>query len=308
MAKDTLEALNPNSSIDIIQYPSDLQSNPSGKYMIHFTIQSSSSARVGGSKEQKISNPEEGNGNTSIGGGRKVLESKKGAGRKDIFLYMPENITEAYAHDWENVELGAVKRFSDLGNMALSGRGGEAMHQMANQFRHFVSSLPEAASALNTKSLLERNTGIIVNPNIELLYKGTQLKSHSFVFKFIPKNKTEALNAKRIVEMFKYYSAPRATAGDSSTVLFYPEVFNITFRYTGSNSNSGGLNEGWLHKIQPCALTNIEVNYTGAGQFAALNDGAPVHIEMTLQFQELTIKTKHKIYNDNAPEIQEVLR
>ena len=58
-------------------------------------------------------------------------------------------------------------------------------------------------------------------------------------------------------------------------------VFKIQYR-TGSRPHP------FLNKFKPCALTNMSVNYAGSGQYASFTDATPVHMILTLQFQELS--------------------
>jgi hypothetical protein len=42
-------------------------------------------------------------------------------------------------------------------------------------------------------------------------------------------------------------------------------------------------------------LTTITVNYSGAGEWATFNDGAPLKIDLNLQFTETDIITRELI-------------
>ena len=57
---------------------------------------------------------------------------------------------------------------------------------------------------------------------------------------------------------------------------------------------SGGKSHPFLNQFKICALTNMSVNYTGSGTYATYSDATPVHMVMTLAFQELT-----PIYNED---------
>jgi hypothetical protein len=51
---------------------------------------------------------------------------------------------------------------------------------------------------------------------------------------------------------------------------------------------SGGKHHPFLHRFKPCALTQMSVNYNGSAQYATYADATPVHMQLTLQFQELS--------------------
>lgn len=289
-----------------LQFPSDLKSEEftGSRYLVHFKIRPHSEGRSS-SSSQSIKNPGP-DDPKKVESNSKIHTATFGS-RKDVYLYMPENITETFTHDWDSVELGSIKRLLDLTTMSLTGRGTDALKQVGEQAKRMVTGAIEGASPFNATQLRERNLGLVINPNIEMLYKNSQIKQHSFQFKFIPKNDREAVVARQIVELFKYHSASSFMAsGDTASVLKYPDIFEIRFLYGGDTDEAA--KKSWLYHIEPCALTSIEVDYTGAGQFANHHDGSLVQINMTLQFTELMIQTKERIF-DNVPneEIKKVL-
>ena len=59
-----------------------------------------------------------------------------------------------------------------------------------------------------------------------------------------------------------------------------PDVFLL--RYL-----SNGKDHPFLNVFKPCALTNMSVNYTGAGTYATYGDATPVNIKVSLMFKEI---------------------
>ena len=51
---------------------------------------------------------------------------------------------------------------------------------------------------------------------------------------------------------------------------------------------SGGKPHPFLNQFKICALNAMSVNYTASGTYATYSDATPVHMQMTLTFQELT--------------------
>jgi hypothetical protein len=62
---------------------------------------------------------------------------------------------------------------------------------------------------------------------------------------------------------------------------------------------SGGQPHPYLNTFKICALTGTTVNYTASGTYATYSDATPVHMNMTLQFQELT-PIYHEDYVDQG--------
>jgi hypothetical protein len=132
--------------------------------------------------------------------------------------------------------------------------------------------------------ILARQTGAILNPNMELLFGGVQLRQFSFSFDFAPRDENESIVIKKIIRAFKksLNAKNSSTSESNSSGLFIksPDVFQLTYK-------TGAKNHQFLHKFKPMALLNIGVNYTGAGTYATYDNTAPVHTKIDLTFQEL---------------------
>jgi hypothetical protein len=132
--------------------------------------------------------------------------------------------------------------------------------------------------AVGVNNLQSRVLGQVLNPNLELLFQGPQLRPFNFTFKMSARNSREAVEIKQIIRYFKKNMA--AKEGDS-VFLRAPNVFKIQYQLNG-NPHPG------LNLIKMCALTNCSVDYTPLGSYATYNDGTMVAYSMSLSFQELT--------------------
>jgi hypothetical protein len=132
---------------------------------------------------------------------------------------------------------------------------------------------------------LSRDTGAVFNSNTELLFSGVSLRSgFSFSFDLVPRSKKESDEIKDIIRFFKSESAAqKGAASDAGAGLFLksPSVFRLRYM-------SGGRPHPFLNQFKICALNAMSVNYTGSGTYATYSDATPVHMVMTLTFQELT--------------------
>lgn len=155
---------------------------------------------------------------------------------------------------------------------------------------HFTRSLAAQAANmpfggnLTASQLLARQSGNIVNPNMELLFDGVTIRSFKFSFKMTPRGKDEMEHVKSIIRHFKKSMTP-SSSGD--VYLSTPKVFELTYM-------KGNGPHPFLHKFKPCALTDCSVNYTGEANYATYQDGTPVSMVMDLGFKEL-----EPIYNDD---------
>jgi len=222
-----------------------------------------------------------------------------------IFLPIPEAITDSNGVTWGDDSLnGLAATALGIGLKTITAESGaEAAKALTSGTKEAVGSLLSddmtiqainsnfaamAVNALggktNATGILARQTGAILNPNMELLFGGVQLRQFSFSFDFAPRDENESIVIKKIIRAFKKsLNAKNSSTGESnSSGLFIksPDVFQLTYK-------TGAKNHQFLHKFKPMALLNIGVNYTGAGTYATYDNTAPVHTKIDLTFQEL---------------------
>ena len=142
-----------------------------------------------------------------------------------------------------------------------------------------------AAAGLNALSgtnqtantIASRLTGTILNPNLELLFKGPQLRNFPFTYLFLPRSKGEANQVIGIIRTLKENMTPRI---QSNFFLKSPNVFSVEYL-------KGGTPHPYLNRIKLCALRSCNVEYAPLGTYATFPDGMPHAVRMTLQFTEL---------------------
>lgn len=146
----------------------------------------------------------------------------------------------------------------------------------------------------SASGILARTSGQILNPNMELLFNGVTLRSFNFTFDLAPRDIDESKTIKKIIRVFKKYMAAKTTSANSGNGLFIasPDVFQLAYK-------KGNTDHPFLHTFKPMALLNASVNYTGSGVYATYRDGTPVHMQLTLAFQEL-----NPIYNEDYGDIE----
>ena len=136
---------------------------------------------------------------------------------------------------------------------------------------------------VTTNQLLSRESGEILNPNMELLFNDVTVRNFRFSFKFTPRNPKEAQQVKLIIRAFKRNMAPQAQGGISGSGNFFlraPNVFKLRYR-------SGNKDHPFLNKFKQCFLTDVQTTYTGEGVHTTYDDGTPVSIILDLSFKEI---------------------
>ena len=136
---------------------------------------------------------------------------------------------------------------------------------------------------MTTQQLLTRDTGEILNPNMELLFSDVTIRNFRFNFKLTPRNPKEAEQVKLIIRAFKRNMAPQAQGGVQGAGNFFlrtPNVFKIRYR-------SGNKDHPFLNKFKQCFLTGVQTTYTGEGVYSTYDDRTPVSILLDLSFKEI---------------------
>jgi hypothetical protein len=231
-----------------------------------------------------------------------------GQGNQDILgsviLPIPEGISDQNSSEWGTGTLNPLESAAyDIATGAINGgfAGGTnaainfgskvinaaqtGVGQGAIQGGFAAAAVQAALGKQDSGSIISRAQGVTFNQNIELLFTGIQLRSAvTFQFDMVPRDDSESEEIKQIIRNFKYYSAAKKglnSGSASGLFLKSPEVFRLQYM-------SGNKQHPFLNKFKICALTNMSVNYTASGTYATYSDATPVHMQLTLSFQELT--------------------
>ena len=213
-----------------------------------------------------------------------------------ITLPIPDGVTDQNKVSFGS---GALNPFQvALANTALDTllKGlGEGAKTAASTFEKAAKnpSLKPALANLITSSLigvdnnelLARGGGIIINNNLELLFKGPTLRPFTFQFILSPRDDTEATQVAKIIRAFKQSSAVQRTPG--GIFLAAPNTYRLQFL-------SGGGPHKFLPRMKECALTAVSVNYMPENSYMTYEDSSMVAYSVNVNFQEL-----EPIFNDD---------
>ena len=185
---------------------------------------------------------------------------------------------------------GLGERFEEARTALLDGDLKTTFPGLTDDVRKgLVSALSgQALSALGTnisaQSALGRSTGQILNSNLELLFQGLTLRTFPFNITFSPRSRPESDRVKKIIRNFKQSMSAKTGRTDYAVnggiFLKAPDIFRLKYL-------SNGRTHPFLNSFKPCALTNMSVNYTGAGTYSTYGDGTPVNIKLSLTFKEI---------------------
>lgn len=226
--------------------------------------------------------------------------------RGTVILPIPEGIQDNNSASWGEGKMGPIET-ATMGAAAQIISSGNPIETTKNAITNLISKAGGASqtasgqkavqtffAAKATEALtgggdfnqaLSRQTGAVFNSNTELLFSGVSLRP-GFVFSFdmVPRSRKESDQIKDIIRFFKSESAAQkgAASGEGAGLfLKSPSVFQLKYM-------SGGKPHPFLNQFKICALNAMSVNYTASGTYATYSDATPVHMQMTLTFQELT--------------------
>jgi hypothetical protein len=221
--------------------------------------------------------------------------------KSTISLYMPDTLAATYTSSYEEMNLSA-----DLGPTvatlrAIDSIGGNdsTLTQKLKNIGNDSSTTPGLLAAAtnfgtsagvnigNIASFALKAQGYSINPQVQMIYRGTGLRTFDLTFTLTPKSQDEAEVINSIINQFRFYSSPSLSSSSDPTnsmFLVPPSQFKLDFYVNGQPSNV-------LPKYGKCVLTSMDVNDAPNG-FAAYPDGSMVQRQLTLSFKELDMLTR----------------
>ena len=246
---------------------------------------------------------------SGIEAGKSLKTGFKGSNRRfsrkyeTIQLPMQPQLSESTAVSWGGDTLnaaqaaGARAAFESIESFAGEGGFRGAIDALGDGLNDLVGLAKDdrtkqaisayfAGQAVGA-NVLGRATGQVINPNLELLFTGPNLRSFNFNFTLTPRDAEEAGIVRRMVRAMKRNMTPQR----SSEALFLksPRVFQLEYIY-----GEGNTPHPFMNKFKPCACTSFNVNYTPDGSYMTYR-GQP---SMTSYQIAMTFGEIEPIYSD----------
>jgi len=291
-----------------LQYPSNIASGNNDYFRIGifaYEPNTTLSGQLGG-----------GRGPFQVNGSKSTRNLKSSMG--NIILPMPNNISDSNSVQWNDDSLNSIQiagfgaAEAAIGSLSTEKDVGENINSLKkvveDRLKGGLNALqdPTIADALkkalvgeavnvfggniDTQSLISRTSGQVLNPNLELLFRGVILREFNYSFTLTPRDSSEAAQIKGIINLLKRSMAAKSTASNGAgkgAFIKAPDVFQPIFM-------QGPRPHPFLYTIKQSALVGMSVNYVGTGAYATYNDGTPVKMEMQLRFKELS-----PVYNED---------
>jgi len=215
-----------------------------------------------------------------------------------IGLYMPPSVNVKYSMDYSEGEIGAMgealaglfKEYQDgtFNSDSLAKAGGTVGTGL---IKLGIAAIDKAIPG--AKDLYAIESGEIMTPRTEMMFRGVGRREFSFTFTFIPKSYSETQTVHKIVKEFKVGMSPTLTSKGSTRTMSIPDVFSVEYMHMAGANN-------YINKIGKCYLKNMDVTYGGDKfvTYAPDDAGAPPQkTSITLAFQELEIMDRKSVEN-----------
>ena len=243
-----------------------------------------------------------GTGGTGFGFGDRERVGPKGESSSrtilgSVSLPIPGGIKDENGCVWGPDKMDEMKIQTSSLARAMTGASKEKPEDAAGKIADRISgnstdvkkALQEvlAGNAVGARNLLSRMSGMILNPNLELLFQEPTLRPFSFTFDLTPRSKSEAQDIVRIIRFFKQGMSP--IRSESNLFLKSPHTFQVHFIKGGTNEE-----HPFIGKMKECAMTNFAVDYTPQQNYSTLAGG-----EMTAYKISMSLKELEPVFNDD---------
>ena len=225
-----------------------------------------------------------------------------------VVLPIPGGIRDQQQVSWADDKMSAAQiALSDIALSTIT-EGGEgfvdASGRVIDQAGANISDIKKALSAniagaaAGANRLLTRQTGAIMNPNMELLFDSPQLRDFTFSFLLSPRSQKEAATIIKIIRFFKQGMSP--IRSKSRLFLRSPHTFRLAYKHKATqndkdkDTNEPATDHKFLNKFKECAMNGFGVDYTPNGQYSTYEDGSMTAYQVTMNFKEIV-----PIYNDD---------
>jgi hypothetical protein len=243
---------------------------------------------------------------------------------RPIIMYMPQDVSTEYKTSWN------AKAFSNVGRGVIASANGDfdklgdynvpqgLQTAFASLFTQGVNAIPGIGGNISLDDVTGATRGVILNPNVEVLFDRPDLREFGLKFKMTPHDKEEAQVIRTICNTFKRASLPgfgsvgkrdwenqslaeelviagRSNKKDDPAIgggnfITIPHQCRVSFM-------KGGNRHPYLTQYKTCAITRVQVNYTPDGAYATYEDGSPVATELSLDFLETKLVFRDDITN-----------
>ncbi len=189
-------------------------------------------------------NKETTGGKTTLGIGERPAYTGKTLG--SVFLPVPGSVLDSNNVSWAEDEMDPAKLALANAFFENVQKGSGAIDGIIDSAAGIAGAVGENAGDVKTGvaaalaksatggNILTRSTGAVINPNMELLFKGPQLRNFGLTWKMSPRDYEEAEMIKKIIRMFKQSMAVKRS--ESLVFLKSPNTYALRWLTAGKEN------------------------------------------------------------------------
>lgn len=306
-----------------LRYPSDIAVTDKSHYVLFdFKKYNPPYSRTGYSTTTDTNGTTTVDDMTTLRGYNQSAANMTPSGAPQIMLYMPEGVAASYKTNWDgkafgNAVAGILRSAGDAADGDYLQSIRSTAEWMSKQWERMPATIgaklvQKAAKTITGDSIQMQDVfsmtgGGILNPNVELIFGGHDLRTLTLGFLMVPYNKKEAQVIDNIVKTFKKSMLPKFNGGQMqnfwdaqdlsgygigdhgqterekllSTTGFIsnPDLVKVTFMQgSGTNKN--------VTQFKTMSITDFDVNYSPDGVYAVGPDGYPVATKIQVNLME----------------------
>ena len=201
-----------------------------------------------------------------------------------INLYLPESLSAASSVDYGATELGQMGMAavnSGMANIDSFRKGADGKSTLDNFVQNALPGAIQdmAQSDDRMKAAFAISNGQVTNNFSFQIFQGVGHRSFSYEFKLVARDSKDSKTIKNICDTFLYYMLPSRTQSDFN---FYEVPPQWDISYQGMNGKLA-----YHQQPKPCFLQSVNVDYGGDTGNSLYSDGAPMNVNLTLEFVEI---------------------
>jgi len=218
-----------------------------------------------------------------------------------ICLPVPVGVIIADSAQYSAIDLGVLESAINVAEeIASSGTTGGidrakmAMSQVGRDLKGYsalaLQIAGQKAGADRVAAALAISGKKIVAPRTNAIFQNMSIRGFGFAFKMIARSAKDSMAIKNIVDTFRNNAYP--VSEGSGAVLNFPATWDIGF-YDRDVENK------FISKIKRCYLVALSTTYNSSTNLFH-DDGAPVEVDVSIQFQEMKTLTRQDLMNDSS--------
>ena len=238
-------------------------------------------------------------------GGNDRTSDRKSIGK--VCLPIPGGINDSNNAQWATGEMNAGQMaLASIALKTITDGFGDGAKEVQKQLKNISGNRTDVGEAIasqiagaatgDQKALMQRASGQVMNPNMEMLFGGPSIRDFSFTFNFTARNSEEGKKILQIIRFFKQGMAPIKTT--SNLFLKSPHTFKLEYK-------NGNRTHKALNRFKECALKTCSLQYTPDGNYATFEDGIMTKYQMSLAFSELE-PVFNSDYSENGIGLNEI--